>query len=56
MLAPRRRVEAAMEMSEDRDLWDVDPEFDEPAAENDEELLADLEDDWEDEEAYGSDE
>jgi len=47
-----------MAMSEDRDLWNVTPEFEEPAAENDEELLADadLEDDWEDEEVYWGDE
>lgn len=45
-----------MAMSEDRDLWDANPELDEPAAESDEELLVELEDDWEDEEAYGSDE
>ena len=45
-----------MAMSEDRDLWDVDPEFEEPPAEADDELLADVEEEWEDEEAYWGEE
>ena len=39
-------------MSEDRDLWAANPEFDEPDSDGEEELLADLEDEWEDEHAH----